>query len=53
LGCPSDLTEWKKGEEILPKSALLTYPDLLSPKEKDNLKEIYTNDFSQSIFLKE
>lgn len=50
---PFDLTEWRKGEKILPKSALLAYPDLLSSKERDNLREIYTNDFSQSIFLKE
>ena len=50
---PFDLTVWKKGEEILPKSALLTYQDLLSSIEKNTLKEIYTNDFSQSIFLKE
>jgi len=50
---PFDLTKWSKGEEILPKSALLTYPELLSSKERDTLKEIYSNDFSQSIFLKE
>ena len=50
---PFDITEWRKGEEILPKSTLLTYSDLLSLEEKDTLKEIYTNDFSLSIFLKE
>jgi hypothetical protein len=50
---PLDLTEWRKGDEILPKSALLTYPDLLTLKQAEALKKIYTNDFSQSIFLKE
>ena len=50
---PFTFSEWRKGEAILPKSALLAYPDLLSPKEKSDLKEIYTNYYSHSIFLKE
>lgn len=50
---PFAFTEWRRGEKIPSKSALLTYPDLLTSEERIIFKEIYTNRFSQTIFLKE